>query len=237
MIATMLERRLIDCLCNARGDAEFFRDLSTTATADFASHATLTTFARGAILYREEQPASFVHLICTGQAKLYCGSHNGRVLTMRIALPGEMLGLGAVFSNGCHEVTAKALTSSLIVSIRTHEFLSFLDRYPQAAMQAARALALDYKAALLGARRLSLIPSVEGRLAAALLALSERGSRARGEIRFTMLLTHEELASLAGTTRESVTRGFNKLQENGWIRVHGSAITIVAANELEQLTI
>ena len=56
------------------------------------------------------------------------------------------------------------------------------------------------------------------------------------EIRFTMALTHEEIANMAGTSRETVTRLLNQFRRDQWIKIKGSSITIVKPDQLERLT-
>jgi CRP/FNR family cyclic AMP-dependent transcriptional regulator len=54
-------------------------------------------------------------------------------------------------------------------------------------------------------------------------------------MRFTMALTHEELANLAGTSRETVTRALGKFQKEGLIEIHGSSFRVVSPSGLEVL--
>jgi CRP/FNR family transcriptional regulator len=54
-------------------------------------------------------------------------------------------------------------------------------------------------------------------------------------MRFTMALTHEELANMAGTSRETVTRLLNQFERDELIARHGSSITILRAHEMERL--
>jgi CRP/FNR family transcriptional regulator len=54
-------------------------------------------------------------------------------------------------------------------------------------------------------------------------------------MRFTMALTHEDLANLAGTSRETVTRTLGKFQRDKLIRIHGSSLTILDPDKLSLL--
>ncbi len=56
------------------------------------------------------------------------------------------------------------------------------------------------------------------------------------EMRFTMALTHEEIASMAGTSRETVTRLLNQFRRDQWITIKGASMTIVKPDQLERLT-
>ena len=64
-----------------------------------------------------------------------------------------------------------------------------------------------------------------------------RASRCgESEMKFTMALTLEEIANMAGTSRETVTRLLNQFRRQQWIRIHGSRVTILNEVELDKLT-
>jgi len=213
-----------------------FCDFSAAALRDFESIGMQMHLPKGAVLFREGDPAGSIAVLCEGQVKLQCTSREGKTLILKIAMPGDVLGLGAVISDSCYEVTAETLEPATIKNIRKDEFLSFLSRHGQASMHAARVLSDEYKSAFFDARRLALAPSAAGRLASVLFDLSRNGSSEAGQRRFTMALTHEELANLAGISRETVTRMLSRFRRERWIRVHGSSMTILAPERLMQLT-
>lgn len=190
---------------------------------------------RGAILFQENEPAVTVAVLCTGQVKLSCTSREGKTLIVKIAMPGDVLGLGAAISGARYEVTAEALEPVMLKSIRKAEFLEFLERNGEASMHAARSLSSDYKSAFFDARRLALAPSAAGRIASVLLDWGRNASCCDEEPHFTMALTHEELANLAGTSRETVTRVLGRFVREKLIRIHGTSITLIDAAKLDEL--
>ena len=187
------------------------------------------------MLFQEGDPAGSIAVLCEGQLKLQSTSREGKILILKVAMPGDILGLGAVISERCYEMTAEALEPASIRNIRKDEFLSFLGRHSQASMQAARVLSEEYKSAFFDVCHLRLAPSAAGRLALVLLDLSRNGSNEAGQWRFTMALTHEELANLTGISRETVTRMLSRFKRERWIPVHGSSMTILAWEHLLQL--
>ena len=76
----------------------------------------------------------------------------------------------------------------------------------------------------------------DGRLARLLLDWGRSASNGKPEIRFTMALTHEEIANMAGTSRETVTRLLNQFRRDQWISIKGASMTIVQPDQLERLT-
>jgi len=212
-----------------------FCNLSPDALHDFEAIGIQATFPKGATLFQEDQPATGVIILCSGQVKLSCASKEGKTLILKIAMPGDVLGLGAVISNAPHEVTAETLEPTMLKSIRRSDFLAFLTKHGEASLHAAKALSAEYKAAFFDARRLALSGSVAGRLAAILLDWARSAAGDNGELRFTMALTHEDLASLASTSRETVTRLLGRFQREKLIQIRGTSILIVSAEKLERL--
>lgn len=212
-----------------------FCDLSREALQDFNRLGVQTTVPRGAILFHEGDPSLTVAVICAGQVKLSCTSREGKTLITKIAMQGDVLGLGAVISGSPYEVTGEALGSTTVKNIRKAEFLDFLEHHGQASMHAARTLSEEYKAAFFDARRLALAQSAAGRIASVLLEWARRAGCSDTPMRFTMALTHEELANVAGTSRETVTRVFSRLRKEKTIAVRGSSITLLDPDRLATL--
>jgi CRP/FNR family transcriptional regulator len=114
-----------------------------------------------------------VYIVCRGQVKLSCSSKEGKTLSLKIARPGEVLGLSAAVSSSNFEMTGQTLVPSVLKVILQKEFLHFLHRYREASWNATNSLAVEYRSAISGVRNLSLSPSVAGRVARLLLDLAE----------------------------------------------------------------
>jgi len=213
-----------------------FCNLSPAALEEFNALGMQMSLPKGAVLFHEDDPSTGVLILCRGQVKLSCSSKDGKTLILKIAMAGDVLGLGAVMSRTRYEVTAETLEPTLVKNIRPDDFLAFLEKHGQASMHAAKALSEEYKSAFFDARRLALSPSAAGRLASVLLDWARAASCGKPELSFTMALTHEELANLAGTSRETVTRALGKFQKDKLIEVRGSSIVILAPEQLGALT-
>ncbi len=214
-----------------------FCNLSGPSLTDYAKLGVDVTFSRGATLFTEDSPAHAVYVLCSGQVKLSCTSREGKTLILKMAMPGDVLGLGAVVSNSPYEVTAETVLPTRIKHIPRNDFLAFLQRHGEGSLHAAKSLADEYKAAFFDARRLALSGSAAGRLASVLLEWGKASSSCgqHAEMRFTMALTHEELASLVGSSRETITRMLGRFRKERLIEVRGSSILILAPARLEQL--
>ena len=130
------------CLtCDFRPD-RIFCDMPIDSLKAFEEIKSVGTYPRNTILFAEGKPVRGVYLLCDGRAMLSICSELGR-LTLRVADPGEVLGLGAALSNTPYEVTAELLDASQIVFIRRKELMKFLREHPEVCMQVVRMLSQD----------------------------------------------------------------------------------------------
>lgn len=225
-------RHFFNCKDCEYRSLRMFCNLSPEELKDFSAIGMQMRLPKGAILFQEDDPSHSVAVLCEGQVKLSCTSREGKTLILKIAVPGDVLGLGAAISGSRYETTAEALEPALIKSVRKDEFVAFLKRHGEASMHAAKALSEEYKSVFFDARRLALAPTAAGRLASVLLEWGRTASCGKTEMRFTMALTHEDLANLAGTSRETVTRALGKFRRDKLIRVQGSSLTILDPDRL-----
>lgn len=213
-----------------------FCNLTPEALKDFDAIGIQMSHARGAKLFAEGDTARNVFIMCGGQAKISSTSRDGKTMILKIATPGDVLGLSAVLANVPYEVTAEAIEPTQVKAIRKQEFIDFLAKHGIASMHAAQSLSGEYLTVFQDAKRLALSGSAAGRLARLLLDWGRSVSNGKPEIRFTLALTHEEIANMAGTSRETVTRLLNQFRRSQLISIKGTALTILKPEELERLT-
>ncbi len=236
MPGSLLTRKPHNCRnCEFRS-LRMFCNLDDRALADFEKIGQQQLLLKGAKLFHEDARGDGVYVICTGQVKLFCTSRQGKTLILKIAVPGDVLGLGAAMSGSKYEVTAETIEPAEIKYIRRPELLAFIEKHAEAGLHTAKALSEQYKAAFFDARRLALSDSAAGRLAGVLLEWGRAASCGKPEMRFTMALTHEELANMAGISRETATRALGRFKKEKLIQVNGSSILILAPEKLEAIS-
>jgi CRP/FNR family transcriptional regulator len=162
-------------------------------------------------------------------------SRDGRTLILKIADPGEILGLHSVISGKVHELTVETLQPSQLAFVPREDFLKFLKTHGDACLQAARHLSRDCQSAYDSVRSIGLSHSVTQKLARFLLRWSANGKAADGMIRVKMTFTHEEIAQLIGSSRETVTRTLTELKKRHVAELHGSTLLVRNRSALEGL--
>src|ERR1700757_1017599 len=107
--------------CKLRANG-FFCQLSPAAIADFNTVRSPATYPAGAVLFLEKQDPRGVFVLCAGQVKLSISSSGGRIMILRIAKAGEILGLMATMSGTSYEVTAETLHPCEVAFVRRDDF-------------------------------------------------------------------------------------------------------------------
>ena len=224
-----------NCINCEHRQLRVFCNLTPEALKDYDKIGILISHARGAKLFSEGEPARNVFVICSGQMKISATSRDGKTMILKIAGPGDVMGLSAVLANVPHEVTAEAIEPSQVKMVPKQEFLDFLSRHGIASMHAAQSLSGEYLTVFHDAKRLALSGSAAGRLARLLLDWAHAPANGGAELRFTMALTHQEVADMAGTSRETVTRLLNQFRRDQWLTIKGASMTIAKPDRLEHL--
>lgn len=195
------------------------------------------TYPKGAILFVEGQEPRGVFVICNGRVKLSASSADGKSLILRIADPGEVVGLPGTISGKPYEVTAEALEPIQANFIPRDVFLKFLREHGEVAVRVAEILSDIYHATYREVRYLGLSGSAGEKLARFLLDLAaerRKTSEGRDADRIALALTHEEIAQMIGSSRETVTRLFADFKRKRLIEVHGSTLVITNKAALEK---
>ena len=215
------------CLtCKLRVD-RIFCDLPASALQTFESIKYATAYPQGAVLFVEGQMPRGIFVLCKGSVKLSINSPNGRTMIVKLAEPGEVLGLSATISGKPYEVTAETLDPCQVNFVKRDDFLRFLKDDVEACFKVAEQLSDKYHTACQEVRSLGLSHSASEKLANLLLEWScKNGESAKAEPRLKLRLTHEEIAQMIGTSRETVTRLFADMKRRQIVQSKGSTLLI-----------
>ncbi|MBZ5567372.1 MAG: Crp/Fnr family transcriptional regulator [Acidobacteriia bacterium] len=214
--------------CGARS-AGFFCQLPAATLKRLEAISFVTSYPHGAVLFVEGQAPRGVYMICRGQAKLSVVSPDGRTLILKIAGPGEVLGLSACVMDKAYEATVETLSPCQVNFIRREDFLRFVREDSEACLLAAIQISKQYNNACRELRWVGLSRSADWRLASLLLGWGEdhsEGNVTNESPSFKMTLTHEEIAQMIGTTRETVTRAMARFKKQKLIEVRGATLVL-----------
>lgn len=131
------------CLDCALRPERLFCDLPAGTLTAFSAVKSNMACERNSVLFREGQPARGVFVLCEGRAKLSVCSESGKRLTLRVAGPGEVLGLSAALSGSNHEVTAELIDNAQVAMVKRKDLLSFLREHREACLHVVTLLSQD----------------------------------------------------------------------------------------------
>ncbi len=224
-----------DCLLCKLRQSGYFCNLPPASLQELDKVKYASAYPQGAVLFVEGQAPRGVYMICGGRVKLSTTSRDGKTLILRIAQAGEVLGLHATVSGKPYELTAETLQPCQLDFIRRDDFLRFLQNHADACLNAAQHLSKNCQSAYEMIRSLGLSHSVAEKLARLLLEWSSDGDARKEGIRIKVSLTHEEIAQLIGTSRETVTRVLGEFRHKKLAQLRGSTLVILDKPALERM--
>lgn len=229
-----------NCLKCSFREHRLFCDLPREALIKLQTIKATSVYPKGTLLCLEGQPPRGIYVLCTGRAKLSTTSAEGKSIILRIAEPGEVLGLTAAVSNTPYEATIETMEPSQANFISQTDFVHFLEAFPDVGMKVAQQLTHNCKCAYGEIRSLGLSNSVPEKIAKLLLAwaqhpLDARKKNGSTEIPLRVTLTQEEIAQFVGTSRETVSRVLSDFRRKGWLRIKGATWSILDKDALKHL--
>ena len=224
------------CLtCKLRRD-HWFCGLTPEVLKLLSAASHLSTYPGGAVLFVEGQMPRGAFVLCSGKAKLSTTSREGKVLILKIAEPGEVLGLSAVIAGEPFELTAETAGPCQVNFVEREPLLRLMEKNGELGLHASQALSREFQSAYRDIHDLVLARSSAGKLARLLLSWTPiRDKFEPPEIRVRASLTHEEMAQMIGSSRETVTRLLSDLKKKEFIRLDGSTLVIRNRTALEAL--
>lgn len=199
-------------------------------------HKLNSLHGRGSVLFAEGEPARGVYLLRTGRATVSISSSEGRVVMLRMANAGDVLGLNSVLRNGAYDVTVKTVEPSRTDFVPRAELLELMQQSHAGAHAILTILSRELTELTDRAKLLLLPQTVSGRLARLLLEWGkENGSDNSHPARVDKVFTHEEIGHMICASRETVTRLLAALTRQQVIRITRDSIVICDRLALENI--
>ena len=222
-----------ECCCNqpehiCASIVPIFKSLNYTELQKINNLIKKKEFPKGSILFAEGDHAEQLYILRHGRVKLYEMSEDGRQQILRLLEPGDFFGELALFMEKQHYLlNAETLENTGICLLSRDDFKSLIHKNPEISLGVMQALTERLAASEKFISTLTL-KTIEQRLISWLLAMAEKeGVLTQQGIRLNINLPRHELASLFGTTRETVSRKFSKLQADGLIAINGQKQIII----------
>ena len=212
-----------------------FRSLDGPDLARVLALARIRDLAPDETLFRRGDPADAVYAVLRGSVRVVTASDDGREVTLRILEAGQVFGELGVLHQGLRTATIVAGEDCGVLAIGRREFLALLEQRPKLAIQLLGALAarIDELTAELSDLFFLGLPA---RLAKKLLELARLYGEPAGEgVRIAHRVSQQDLAKLAGASREGVNKQLRTWELQGVIEVRRWQVTLRRPAILEEL--
>jgi CRP/FNR family cyclic AMP-dependent transcriptional regulator len=226
---------LDNCLTCPVREEHLFCNLSQPALQKLNEIKSTAVYPKGAVLFIEGQQPRGVFVLCTGKVKLSTSSSEGKTVITKISDAGDVLGLNATISNHPYEVTAEMIDPGQANFIPRDALLRFLGEHGEVALRVAQQLSSNYYTAYEEIRMLGLTSSPGEKFAKLLLSWYPEKEKSNGQAQIKLTLTHEEIAEMIGTTRETVSRLFSDFKKKQLLQVKGSVLILRSKLALEKM--
>lgn len=215
-------------------EVDIFCDLDEAEMDALSQAAPMKTYPTGALIYTPHQPLETLFILKKGRIRIFRVSPDGRALTTAIIEPGTIFGEMVIVGQQMHDSFAEALDDVVVCVMTKADVRRLLLGDPRISARISETL--GRRLAELE-QRLSdaVFKSVPERIAGTLVTLAT-GHAERSLGRGTQIkLTHEQLAALAATSRETTTKVLGEFADRGLIALGRGRITILARDELHKI--
>jgi CRP/FNR family cyclic AMP-dependent transcriptional regulator len=192
-------------------------------------------YSPGATICLEGDPATHVYVLLAGWVKILSATRDGHEIVLALRGDGDIVGETGGETTGRRNATIQAVGKVRALTVPYEKFNSFLDASQGADRAYRRVVTRKFNDADTLLRRRAVTTGAQ-RLAALLLDLAGRhGREVNGATYVVMPLSQEELASLAGTSRATITRAYGNWRKRGLIHTGQRRITILDVPGLQRI--
>ena len=217
-------------------DGNLLSGLSRASSVELAKASTRLSYRVGDLGYTEGEMATGAYIIRQGKVKLIANSSDGKALILRIAGAGEIISLSAGLSQRTNDTSALVVEPTTVSYIKAANLYRLMEELSDLALRLAQELSTEYSLLCQELSSLGLQRSAMSRLAKLLVGFTGTVAVQRGRVEASCPLTHEEMAQMIGTSRETVTRLLHDLRDEGIATLKHDVLTITRLDSLRALT-
>lgn len=214
-----------------------FATLSDDHLHVLAANSGIRICERGATIFHQGSPGDMLYIVISGQVRLYTISQTGQELSVLICGPGNFFGELALLDGQMRSATATTMRRSELLTLRRGDFRQAIRSFPEISLTVLETLSNRLRTTN-GYMEYLVSHSAPQRVVRRLLDLADQHGIDEGNLtRINLRLTQDDLASLSGTTRETVNRVLSSLRDQGLIRVERAQVSVLNLALLEQMKV
>ncbi|MFA8343150.1 MAG: Crp/Fnr family transcriptional regulator [Rhodothermaceae bacterium] len=205
-----------------------FAELSEETIKKIVAAGTIKNFKKDSIILMEEDDGSAMFVIVSGQVKIARISSDGKEVILCILGESDFFGEMAILDGMTRSATVIATEDTEVFLIERNQFLDLLKTYPEVSISLIKELTKRLRDADLKIKSLSL-KDAEGKVATVILQLADDVGRIKqGIVEIEKLPLQQDLANMAGTSRETISRTLHSFVKKDLIELDGSTLRILS---------
>ena len=194
-------------------EVPIFGDLSESDLQSVVVNMESQSYKKGRIILKEDSVGEHCYFLIRGRVKITRMSSDGREVILALLGPGDFFGEMSLLSGESRSANVIALEKTKAMTLNTEDFLNTLEIRLQKSDEQIASLSLS---------------DAERRIAITLLRIAEeQGIIHQGNVTIDPLPSQQDVANMAGTTRETVSRTYRLMEEDGYVKREGRKLIIL----------
>jgi CRP-like cAMP-binding protein len=211
-----------------------FSELEDDDLVAISKVAVRQSFRKDNMVLIEEEVGSTMFIILDGRVKISRISDEGREVILSIMSEGDFFGEMSILDGQARSANVVTLEDSTILVIHREDFLQMMHDFPQIAINLLKELAHRLRRSDSQIKSLSL-QNATGKVASTLLRIADDSGKIHlGQVEIPKLPPQQDLANMAGTSRETISRVLKSLSEEGYLRKQGNKLIILDYESFRQ---
>jgi CRP-like cAMP-binding protein len=211
-----------------------FSELSSETLEKIEKVGTKKTFQKNDVVLMEDEVGTALFIIVSGKVKVARTSNDGREVILTILSESDFFGEMAILDGQTRSATVVAIEDSELFIIQRTDFLELLKEYPEVSISLLQELTKRLRATDVKIKALSL-KDAEGKVATVILQLADDvGKIKHGKVEIEKLPLQQDLANMAGTSRETISRTLHSFAKKGLIELDGNKLRITEYEKFKE---
>lgn len=212
-----------------------FTELDQNALTEIAKIGIRKTFKKDAIILLEHETGAALFIIAKGKVKISRVSEDGKEVILTILSDSDFFGEMSILDGQNRSATVTAIEETEIFLIQRPDFINLLLTRPEVSIALLQELTSRLRSADMKIKSLSL-KDAEGKVATVLLQLADDLGRIKqGKVEIEKLPYQHDLANMAGTSRETISRTLHNFAKRGLIELEGNKIKILNYEKFKEM--
>ena len=212
-----------------------FSDLEENSLNQILDLGSLKMYAKDEIILNEDEAGTALFVIVKGKVKISRSSKDGKEVMLTIMNESDFFGEMAILDGFSRSATVTALEESKLFIVQRNDFLNLLKNHTEVSIALLQELTQRLRAAGMKIKALSL-KDAEGKVASVILQLAEEiGKIKQGVVEIEKLPYQHELANMAGTSRETISRTLHTFAKKGLVELDGTHLRILDYEKFREI--